>query len=153
MSWRDKLVGIALQIAEGVAKLPDGKVKESFRARCRSLISDLYTSGAAYVLVVAAARSSAEAAEKGLSAKTADEVVGIAGDKERYRELGLEGGEDVGYAVYCASLLYALKEAGVLHAARFADAVRELQGNVLADRVAFEFASWLKRFAEAYIHE
>lgn len=152
-AWRRRLVELALEVVEKVCSNCDNECKKRFRARVRSLIADIYTSGAAYVVSVVAARSSAMAVETGLTANSVDDIVRMCSDSRYARSLGLKDAEDCSYALYGASLLYALKTAGVLSASGLGEAIRSLLGNVMADRVALHAATWLKRFAEAYIHE
>ena len=117
------------------------------------MISDLYSSGVAYVVSICAARSSAMAVELGLSASKLEDFIKVIEDKDVAKKYGISGDEEYSYAIYGASILYALKALGLLNANKLSDAIRELLGNTLADRKAFQFAIWLKRFAEAYIYE
>jgi len=153
-TWEKRLIELAL---DAVGKICEGckeDERKSFRARARSLISDMYASGVAYVVSLAAARSSARAVELGLTANSLDDIiVKLCGDREHVKELGLGGAEDRGYALYGSLLLYALRQAGVLSAGRLSEAIKSLWGNAAADRVALHAATWLKRFAEAYIYE
>jgi len=111
------------------------------------MITDLYVNGTAYVISMCAARSSAEAVELGLTAPRLDDLL------EEVRKNSLAR-QEPGYAIYGAVLLYALRQLGVLENCRtLGDALRELMDNHFADRKAYYFASWLKRFTEAYIHE
>ena len=152
-AWRKRLVELALEVVEGVCSTCDSECKRRFRARTRNLIADLYTSGASYVVSVAAARSSAAAVEIGLTASSVSDMLRMCSDSGYARRLNLEGPEDLSYALYGASLLYALRAAGAVSASNLGDAIRGLLGNVVADRVALHAATWLKRFTEAYIHE
>ena len=152
-TWRRELIELALDIVERICRNCDDDCKKRFRTRARNLVADIYTSGVAYVISVVAARSSAAAVEIGLSANSVDEIIKVCSDSRYARNLGLEKAEEYSYALYGASLLYALKSTGILSANSLDEAISSLLENVIADRVALHVAMWLKRFAEAYIHE
>jgi len=154
LSSKPRIEELALSIVERVynSKLSD-EAKKRFKTRARSMVSDLYSSGVAYVVSICAARSSAIAVELGLSASNPEGFIKVIENKNVAKNYGVSGDEECGYAIYGASILYALKVFGLLNTNKLGDAIRELLGNTLADRKAFQFAIWLKRFAEAYIYE
>ena len=153
-AWEKRLAELALEAVEKICtECKDQDKLKSFKSRARSLVSDMYSSGTAYVVSVTAARSSAAAVEIGLRARSLDDILRLCSDEAYSRKLGLDGSEDVGYAIYGALLLHALKEMHALSADRLSDTIRKLWGNTLAERVALRVATWLKRFAEAYIHD
>ncbi len=147
----ERVEEIALELVEEVCKVCKGSregedVLKAFRARARNMATQLYFSGTALVVSICAARSSVEAVEKGLKARAISELAHICNQRELT-------GEKAAYAIYGAAILYALRALGTISSQSFADAVRELMDNRLADIVAWQFATWLKRFSEAYIHE
>jgi len=141
-----------LKIIEKIcsSKLNDN-IKKSFRARTRDLISDLYSSGVAYVISLCAARSSADAVELGLTALNPENFIGIFEDENMAKKYGLNEDEDYGYAIYGSSILYLLKLMGIINFRKLSDAIMGLSEDILANRMAFETGVWLKRFAEAYL--
>ena len=148
---------IALELVEELCKacsdLHDGgEVLRAFRARARNMVTQLYFNGTALVVSICAARSSARAIEKGLKAAAVNEIAQFC-NWEVANKLGLEGGEKIAYAIYGAVILYVLRTLGIIASHSFSDAIKELMDNRLADIVAWQFATWLKRFAEAYIYE
>ena len=147
-AWERTLIEVALDVVKSISERCDDELKRRFRARARSLIADLYTSGAAYVVTITAARSSAKAVEEGLRVGEVSELV-----KPSAKELGLRGAEEASYALYGASLLYALRAVNLISSSDLSGVIRELLGNKMANRVAVLAATWLKRFAEAYIYE
>ncbi|AKG38439.1 hypothetical protein MA03_02940 [Infirmifilum uzonense] len=154
MSISEKdIMELALNAVEAVTTKCSEDVKSSFRARARNMISDLFTSGASYVISVAAARSSAYALETALSVKDVGEITRICEDHDYSKKLGVEKSDDKGYAIYGSLLLYVLKKTGILSSNKLSEAIRELQGNTYAEKILARMAIWLKRFAEAYIHE
>jgi len=149
-----KIEDLALEIVERLCALcKNDDYKRSFRARARSLITDLYVNGISYVVTICAARSSANAVELGLTSKTPDDFIRVYVNERLAKKMGLKKSESYGYAIYGASLLYALRMLNIIKSTKLSDAIRELMNNSLADRKAYQFVVWLKRFAEAYIYE
>lgn len=141
---------ITLEIVEKICKSTRDEIKRRFRSRTRDLLSNIYSNGVAHTISICAARSSAEAVEIGLSSSKVDDLVRMCKDAHK---IGIKGDEELGYALYGASILYVLKTLGIVNANNLREAIKELLGNSLADKKAFQVGIWLKRFAEAYIHE
>lgn len=139
---RSEIIPKISECVEEISRSPD--VRERFRGRARDIPSDIFSRGLAYALTYTAARSSARAVEKGLMITSCKDLVKGIADEEM-------SPEEKGYALYGALLLYILKEAGVLKATTFSEAVRSVLGNPMIEVYASSAAEWIKRLAEAYI--
>jgi hypothetical protein len=135
-------IDFAVECTKAVAEVKSRDIQSRYASRARSLISDLYVLGPAYVVAVAAARSSKDAVELGLRAESCREVVeGVMNARE--------GPEWKAYALYGAVLLYTMKKVGVVSSTSFEDVLVELKrpSSALKSR---EVARWIKLLAEAY---
>ena len=149
---KKELIDTVIECIEEFTKAYERSVRclRSLRTRARTLPSDLFSQGLAYVLTLTAARSAREFIELGLSSESCSDVIGRADDLRR--KLGV-GDEEFGYAIYGALLAFILKKLGVVKEVTFADLVRSSISNPVRENMALEVAGWLKRMVEAYIHE
>jgi len=146
------VVDIALDIVLEVSKNCDTEIKKGFRARTRHEATDITFQGLRYTLAVVAARSSADALEEALKGvNPATFIRGVCKDGNYRARLGLEGPEDVAYAIYGYSILYILKSLGLVTSGSFADFMKNSSSSLFLQEFANQAATWLKRFAEAYI--
>ena len=122
-------------------------VVDSYLQRTRRFHTDVVIGGVAHVVAIAAARSSAEVVSAGLRVEKCAEIVGYVAGAVKDGRLGRE---EAGYALYGAILLHGLKRVGYVYAGDFAGALRELRAGRGVNLVAYRFAEWLKRLAEAY---
>jgi len=129
-------------------------VQKSFRTRARQEVSNIAFSGLPLTIAVIASRSSAAALEEALRDMDPGDFIGrVCSDSKYASELNLERDEDKAYAIYGFSLLYALKALGVTKERTLADFIKGGASSPLVQAMALEVATWIKRFAEAYIHE
>jgi len=146
------VVDIALDIVLEVLNNCDNDIKKGFRARTRHEATDVAFQGLRYTLAVVAARSSANALEEALKGvDPATFIRGVCKDRDYRARLGLEGAEDVAYAIYGYSILYILRSLGLVTSGSFADFMRSASSSLVLQEFANQAAAWLKRFAEAYI--
>lgn len=144
-------------------------IGEEFRRRARAFYTDIYVLGPAYVVALAAARSSAKAVSRGLCPEGCQNTASVESCKEAISkalaDVGSQTDEKKSYAAYGAALLYILKRLGVikleglldekaqqvddkkLHVI-FAEVLKELNRDPPVE--AIEAAKWLKILAEAY---
>jgi len=125
----------------------DKDVLRSFRARARSIPSDMFMHGFIYIMTLLAARSSRSILEKGLKEVDCKNIIKeISGLKEL-------GHDERGYGLYGAMILYILKRLNALKSETFNDLIREASGNPVIEFKTRIVLEWLKRFSEAYIEE
>lgn len=139
---------LVFECIEACLKRWGGQIDElkRLRARARSLPAEVFAKGLAYTLVLIASRSSREAIEVGLNANKCEDVV------DKIRSAGYRG-EKIGYALYGAILAYVLKSSGFTKATTFKDFVNQaFNDHMLLARTPIAL-EWIKRLAEAYIHE
>ena len=134
MSW----LQLAVDCVELVASRCDKDAQKSFRTRARQIPADIYYVGAAYAFAVLAARSS-----EGLIF-----APGPLGERIE-RICGGDAGREERYALYGTCLLEALKRLGIA-GGNLGGVLKELEarGGVVEAQLG-EFASWLKKLAEA----
>lgn len=125
----------------------DKDVLRSFRARARSIPSDMFMHGFIYTITLLAARSSRSILEKGLKEVDCKNIV-----KEISSLKGV-GSDERGYGLYGAMILYILKRLNALKSETFNDLIREASGNSVIEFKTRIVLEWLKRFSEAYIEE
>lgn len=125
----------------------DKDVLRSFRARARSIPSDMFMHGFIYTMTLLAARSSRSILEKGLKEIDCKNIV-----KEISSLKGV-GSDERGYGLYGAMILYILKRLNALKSETFNDLIREASGNPVIEFKTRIVLEWLKRFSEAYIEE
>jgi len=125
----------------------DKDVLRSFRARARSIPSDMFMHGFIYTITLLAARSSRSILEKGLKEVDCKNIVK---EISSLKELGYDAR---GYGLYGAMILYILKRLNALKSETFNDLIREASGNPVIEFKTRIVLEWLKRFSEAYIEE
>jgi len=129
-------------------------VQKSFRARARQEVSNIAFSGLPLTIAVIASRSSAAALEEALRDMDPGDFIGrVCSDIKYASDLNLKEDEDKAYAIYGFSLLYALKALGAIKERTLAEFIKGVASSPLVQAMALEVATWIKRFAEAYIHE
>jgi len=129
-----------------VSKSADAKFLISFRARARSVPTDIAVHGITYALTVLAARSNYKAIEVGLTASECAEVV------EKVREVLKDAdNEELSYGTYGAVVIFIMKSAGMIKSNNFEELIRETLKDPLLRLKARTVFDWVKRFSEAYI--
>jgi CRISPR type III-B/RAMP module-associated protein Cmr5 len=125
-----------------------GDLLGKFRARARSLPTDLASHGLQYLVVLTAARSNKRLIEESLRKNSCVDVVNSLVD-----EKGLDD-DKRSYALYGGVLVYLLKQQGVIDekVSSFRELLEKL-ANPAVEALATPIAEWLKRLAEAYIAE
>jgi len=149
---KDDVISKALDIVTLVVDQCDSEVSGRFRTRTRQEITNIAFQGLQFALAVIAARSSAKALEEALRDVDPNAFVrGVCKDKEYREKLGLEGAEDVAYALYGYAILHILKSLGYIPSGSFTDFIKSKSTSSVLYEFAIQSATWLKRFAEAYI--
>lgn len=129
-----------------VSRSANAEFLRSFRARARSVPTDIAVHGITYALTVLAARSSYKAIEAGLIASECAEVI------EKVREvLKSADSEELSYGTYGAIVVYIMKSAGMIKSNNFEELIRETLKDPLLRLKARMVFEWVKRFSEAYI--
>ncbi|MEM4732814.1 MAG: type III-B CRISPR module-associated protein Cmr5 [Desulfurococcaceae archaeon] len=134
------VVELAIECVKAVEKIGG-----QFRSRARRFHTDIYVLGPAYVVALAAARSSKDKVSMGLNAETCEKAMSqiISGEGDSV--------EKKSYAAYGAALLYILKKLGAVRESDFATVLKKLNDDPPYE--ALEVANWLKLLAEAYFAE
>lgn len=149
---KSDIVDKALDMVVSVVNQCDSDTSKKFRSRTRQEITSIAFQGLQFALAVIAARSSAKALDEALRDVDPKTFVSRVCTDKRYRgELGLENTDDVAYALYGYAILYILKSLGFIPSKSFTEFIRSEAMNPILYEFAIQSATWLKRFAEAYI--
>lgn len=149
---KDEVISKALDIVTLVVNQCDSEVSRGFRTRTRQEITSIAFQGLQFALAVIAARSSAKALEEALKNVDPNAFIrGVCTDENYRKDLGLERAEDVAYALYGYAILYILKSLGYIPSGSFTDFIKSKSASSVLYEFAIQSATWLKRFAEAYI--
>ena len=154
MNSKQLIVERSLDTVLYVVSHCDDNVKRSFRARARQEPSNIAFNGFPLTIAVIAAHSSATALEEVLKGVGLEEFVlkvCSTKDLDYVKKLGVEGDEDKAYAIYGFALLHILKSLGYIDQKTFADVIRSVTASSPIGSIALQIATWIKRFAEAYI--
>jgi len=123
-----------------------GRVLEGFRARARSIPTDVAVHGVTYALTLIAARSNYKAIEVGLRAGGCKEA--IEGVREVLKDADTE---ELSYGVYGAVVAYVMKSSGIVKSTSFRELIEETLRDPSLRLKAMMVFEWVKRFSEAYI--
>ena len=121
-------------------------ILEGFRARARSIPTDVAVHGVTYALTLIAARSNYKAIEVGLKAGGCREAIGRV--KEVLKD---EDGEKLSYGAYGAVIAYVMKSSKVVKSTSFEELIEETLKDPSLRLKAMIVFEWVKRFSEAYI--
>jgi len=130
----------------------DSRVSRSFRTRTRQEITTIAFQGLQFASALIAARSSAEALEEAFRTSDLKTFIDkICTDKDYSKKLGLEEPEKKAYAIYGYAILRILNDLGLIAQQTFADFIKSTAPKAVLQEFAVQIATWLKKFAEAYI--
>ena len=152
----ETLINKALDAAVLVARKcgRQGNVLKSYRARARQGASDIAFHGLPFTIAVIASRSSASSLEEALRGVGLEAFIErLCNDNDYARRLGVAKPEEKGYAIYGFTLLHILRSLGVIRQSDFQEFMKNEAGDPIVGQAALQAAVWMKRFAEAYIHE
>ncbi|MEM0235916.1 type III-B CRISPR module-associated protein Cmr5 [Thermofilum sp.] len=125
---------------------PSSDIAKKVRTRARSMPEYSFTRGLVYALVYVASRGSKDLVEMGLKAQKCEEIIDKIDETKK-------GNEEKSYAIYGAILLYVAKKLNIVKGDTFERIIYELTESPAAEIKVWSVLDWLKRFAEAYIHE
>ncbi|MEM4898268.1 MAG: CRISPR-associated protein Cmr5 [Pyrobaculum sp.] len=153
------VVDLAIECVKAVEN-----IGEEFRRRARAFHTDIYVLGPAYVVALAAARSSEDRKQERGKDKEDKEnkgagiykvCLGLKAEScgDAVKEILSGDGDNVkkSYAAYGAALLYILKKLGAIQENECTAVLKKLNDDPPYE--ALEVANWLKLLAEAYFAE
>lgn len=148
----DKALNTAVQVTQKCGR-QEGVLK-SYRARARQEPSNIAFFGLPFTIAVIASRSSASALEEALRGVDLEDFIErLCSDNEYAHRIGIEKDEEKGYAIYGFALLHILRVLGIVQEKDFQGFIKNEAGDPIVGQAALQASIWMKRFAEAYIHE
>lgn len=130
-----------------------GGIAERVRTRARSIPEEAFARGLAYALTFTASKGGKDIMEVGLRIAKCEDVVNTIKDIVDKRA-NRPGEEELSYGLYGAIVLYIAKSTGIIKGDKFENVLHEiLEKPAVVEMKMWNVLDWLKRVAEAYIHE
>lgn len=130
------------------------EVVKKIRTRARSIPEEAFIKGLVYALTFTASKSGKSVIEIGLKATKCEDIINTIKDIVNKSTDSKPSEEELSYGIYGAILLYIAKSVGIIKGDKFEQVIHEmLEKPAVVELKMWNVLDWLKRIAEAYIHE